>query len=419
MDPPPQRAALASEGLSAGNQTARSAQMPTEAPDLPVRIGAFYSGKYLSGNTMTTDTDARIAHMLHHRKASLDMGDPVVPAISLATTFHLPQTQGAVHFYGRAGQPTWDAVEAQLAILEDAQVVCFPSGMAAITAALVSCLKAGARVMIPSDGYYVTRLLGRDMLQVYGVDVVPTPTLAMETADFTGFDVIYIETPSNPGLDTVDIASIATRAHAAGARVIVDNTTMTPLLQRPLDMGADLVVAADTKAPAGHSDALFGHVAGRDPALMTRVEDWRRQSGSVPGPFEAYLVHRGLETLEVRLSRMCASAAIIAERLAQHPAVRGLRYPGLARDPSHKAVGGQMINGGFLIGFELSDAAVAESFLSRCPLIEQATSFGGVHTAGERRARWGDDVAEGFIRLSVGVEPVDTLWHAIEAALKP
>jgi cystathionine gamma-lyase len=366
---------------------------------------------------MTAQTDARMARLLHHRKAGLALGDPVVPPISVATTFHLPQTQGAVHYYGRAGQPTWDAVEAQLALLEDAEVVVFPSGMAAITAALLSCLKAGARVMIPSDGYYVTRLLGRDILQVYGVEVVQIPTPDMETADFAGFDVIYLETPSNPGLDTVDIAAIATRAHAAGARVIVDNTTMTPLLQRPLDLGADIVVAADTKAPAGHSDVLFGHVAGRDSALMGRVADWRRVSGSVPGPFEAYLVHRGLETLEVRLDRMCRSAAIIAERLALHPMVRGLRYPGLPGDPSHKALGTQMANGGFLIGFELEDATAAENFLTRCPLVEQATSFGGVHTAAERRARWGDEVAEGFIRLSVGVEPTEVLWQSIDTAL--
>ena len=366
---------------------------------------------------MTAETDARIARLLHHRKAGLALGEPVVPPISTATTFHLPQSQGAAHYYGRSGQPTWDAVEAQLSILEAAEVVSFPSGMAAITAALVCCLKAGAKVMIPSDGYYVTRLLGRDVLQVYGVDVVQVPTLEMADHDFAGFQVIYIETPSNPGLDVVDIAALARKAHAAGALLIADNTTMTPLLQRPLDLGADLVVAADTKAPAGHSDALFGHVAGRDANLMARIREWRRQSGSVPGPFEAYLVHRGLETLEVRLSRMCASAAVIAGRLAQHPKVRGLRYPGLAGDPSHAALGAQMANGGFLIGLELAGEGEAEAFLARCPLIEQATSFGGVHTAAERRARWGDAVSDGFIRLSVGVEPVEVLWSAIEEAL--
>ncbi|RYI08764.1 MAG: cystathionine gamma-lyase [Acetobacteraceae bacterium] len=366
---------------------------------------------------MTADLDARVSRLLHHRKASLSLGEPVVPPISVATTFHLPEAQGAAHYYGRSGQPTWDAVETQLSILEDAEVVAFPSGMAAITAALVSCLKAGAKVMLPSDGYYVTRLLGRDLLQVYGVDVVQVATADMAAEDFSGFQVIYIETPSNPGLDTVDIQALARKAKAAGALLIADNTTMTPLLQRPLDLGADLVVAADTKAPAGHSDALFGHVAGRDANLMARIREWRRQSGSVPGPFEAYLVHRGLETLEVRLSRMCASARVIAERLAAHPKVRSLRYPGLPGDPSFVSVGNQMANGGFLIGFDMAGEAEAEGFLARCPLIEQATSFGGVHTAAERRSRWGDAVADGFIRLSIGVEPVETLWSAIDAAL--
>ena len=366
---------------------------------------------------MDNKAEARMARVLHHRKAGLALGDPVVPPISVATTFHLPQAQGAAYYYGRSGQPTWDAVEAQLAILEDAEVVSFPSGMAAISAALIATLRAGARVMIPSDGYYVTRLLGRDLLQVYGVEVVEMPTLEMAAAEFAGFDVIYIETPSNPGLDVIDIAAIAARAHAAGALVIADNTTMTPLLQRPLDLGADLVVAADTKAPAGHSDALFGHVAGRDANLMARIREGRRQSGSVPGPFEAYLVHRGIETLEVRLSRMCASAAVIAERLAEHGAVKALRYPGLAGDAAQDVARRQMLNGGFLIGFELTDEATAEAFLARCPLIEQATSFGGVHSAAERRARWGDGVAPGFIRLSVGVEPLEVLWAAMAAAL--
>ncbi len=366
---------------------------------------------------MDNEAETRMARVLHHRKEGLSLGDPVVPAISVATTFHLPQAQGAVHFYGRSGQPTWDAVEAQLSILEGAEAVAFPSGMAAITAALICCLKAGAKVMIPSDGYYVTRLLGRDVLRVYGVEVVEVPTLEMAAADYSGFAVIYIETPSNPGLDVIDIAAVSARAHAAGALVIVDNTTMTPLLQRPLELGADLVVAADTKAPAGHSDALFGHVAGKDANLMARVREWRRQSGAVPGPFEAYLVHRGIETLELRLSRMCASAALIAERLAAHPTVKAVRYPGLAGDPSYEISKAQMVDFGFLIGFELESEAVAEAFLADCPLIEQATSFGGVHTAAERRARWGDGVAPGFIRLSIGIEPVETLWAAIEAAL--
>jgi cystathionine gamma-lyase len=368
---------------------------------------------------MTLDDEAarRAARLLHHRKAGLGQGDPVVPPITASATYHLPSVQSGGQFYGRNGNPSWDAVEAQLAILEDAEVVSFPSGMAAIAAALFATLRAGDRLIVPSDGYYVTRVLSEGFLKPLGINVVQIPTAAYEAADFTGAAVVYLETPSNPGLDVVDIAAVALRAKAAGARVIADNTTMTPLLQRPLDFGADLTVAADTKAPAGHSDVLFGHVAGRDAGLIARVRDWRRMAGAIPGPFEAFLVHRGIETLELRLERMCASAHVIANRMTAHSAITGLRYPGLPGDPSHRMVGGQMANGGFLIGFTMRDAATAEGFLARCPLIAQTTSFGGTHSAGERRARWGDAVPEGFIRLSVGIEPVEVLWQAIAEAL--
>ena len=137
----------------------------------------------------------------------------------------------------------------------------------------------------------------------------------------------------------------------------------------------------------------------------------------MPGAFEAWLLHRGLETLDVRLSRMCDTAGKIAPRLAAHRAVKNLRYPGLATDPSHKIAKQQMSGFGFLIGFELADAERAESFLTECPLIVQSTSFGSTHTSGERRLRWGDKVPEGFIRLSIGCEPAETLWDAMNAAL--
>lgn len=366
---------------------------------------------------MNEEIARRVAAMMHHRQAGLEKGDPIALPLISATSYHLPEVQGAPYIYGRNGTPTWAAVEAQLAHLEAAEVVAFPTGMAAISAALMACLRAGDRVLLPSDGYYVTRVFGRDFLAGLGVEVVEIPTLRFAEADFAGYKVVYLETPSNPGLDMVDIADVAARARAAGARVIADNTTMTPLLQRPLDLGADLVVAADTKAPAGHSDALMGHVAGRDAALVARVRDWRRLSGAVPGAMEAWLVHRGLETLELRLARMCDSAALIADRLADHPAVQAVRYPGLPGDPAHDLARQQMSGFGFLIGVTLRDAGVAEAFLSRCPYLVQATSFGGTHSSGERRARWGDAVPEGFVRLSIGVEPVEPLWQAMAAAL--
>ena len=366
---------------------------------------------------MQDDDQLLAARLLHHRKARLAPGDPIAPPLISAATYHVPDHTLGGYSYGRAANPTWDELEAQLALLEDAPVVAFPSGMAAISGALMACLKAGDRVVLPSDGYYNTRLLAEEFLRPFGVSVTYLATTAYDTADFTGARVVFVETPSNPGLDVCDIAAVSARARAVGALVIADNTTMTPLLQRPLDHGADLVVAADTKAPSGHSDLLAGHVAGRDVALIDRVRNWRRLSGAVPGAFEAWLVHRGIETLEVRLSRMCASAQIIAERLAAHPQVLALRYPGLPGDPSYAVARRQMVSGGFLLTFTLRDAVEAERFLAECPFIAQSTSFGATHTSGERRARWGDAVPEGLIRLSVGVEPVEALWAAIAAAL--
>jgi cystathionine gamma-lyase len=366
---------------------------------------------------MDFEAENRFAALLHHRTKTLAPGAPLVPEITSSATYHTPDVEGLSHFYGRNAMPTWEVLEHQLGLLEAAPCVAFPSGMAAISAALISGLQAGKKLILPSDGYYVSRVLAADILAPYGVVVQEVATKDFATTDFSGAALVLLETPSNPGLDVVDIAQISERVHAAGGLVVVDNTTMTPLLQRPLDLGADVVVAADTKAPAGHSDVLFGHVASNNAAFLARVRNWRRLSGAVPGAFEAWLLHRGIETLEVRLSRMCASAAVIAERLAVHPKVKNLRFPGLKTDPSYAIAKQQMAGFGFLIGFELESRAMAEKFLTDCPYIAQATSFGSTHTSGECRIRWGDKVAPGFIRLSVGVEPVEPLWVAIAAAL--
>lgn len=367
--------------------------------------------------TIRNDDDRRFADLLHHRAARLEQGDPVTPPLVSAATYHLPRVDQGGFMYGRMSMPTWEEVEAQLAVLEGAPCISFPSGMAAISAALFAAVLPGKRVILPSDGYYTVRLFAEGFLKPFGVTLDYVPTVEMAVADFAGAGIVYIETPSNPGLDVCDIAAVAARAKAAGARVIVDNTTLTAVLQRPLELGADLVVAADTKAPGGHSDVLFGHVSGRDDALMQRVRDWRKLSGAVPGAFEAWLVHRGIETLELRMARMCQSAQVIAERLANHPKVGGLRYPGLPGDPSHAVMARQAQGFGFLIGMVLESAEAAERFLEACPYMARSTSFGSTHSAGERRARWGDAVPEGFLRLSIGVEPVEALWAGIEDGL--
>lgn len=359
------------------------------------------------------------ARLLHLREGSARKGDPVAPPITPASMFHLPgDPEPGLSVYGRNGNPTWEATETALAHLEGAPALLFPSGMAAVTAALMATLEAGERLLLPSDGYYVSRKLAETVLAPFGVVVETRPNARFAESDFEGIAVVLLESPSNPGLDLVDLRAITAAVRAAGGISIVDNTTMTPFGQRPLDLGADIVVASDTKAPGGHSDLLAGHVASRNEELMARMRDWRTVSGSIPSPFDAWLLHRSLETLELRFERMCDTAERLAERLAAHPKVGAIRYPGLAADPGHALAKAQMRRPGFLIGLTLADRDAAETFINGCALIEPATSFGGVHTSAERRARWGDDVADGFVRLAVGTEPLEDLWAAIEAALE-
>jgi cystathionine gamma-lyase len=233
-----------------------------------------------------------------------------------------------------------------------------------------------------------------------------------------GAGLVWVETPSNPGLDVVDIAAIAEAAHGAGALLVVDNTLATPLGQSPLGLGADLVVASGSKHLSGHSDLVLGYVVAKDSAHVERLHDWRTLTGAIPGPFEAWLAHRSLATLDVRLARQCANAAAIAELLAGRPDVSLVRYPGLAADPSHALARRQMRVFGSVVSFALPDARRVQRFFDRAELLIEATSFGGLHTTAERRARWGtDDVAEGFIRLSAGIEDAEDLRADLTSAL--
>ena len=343
----------------------------------------------------------RIMAMLHARSGHLENGAPISPPIVTTAKYALAGTPNTPYTYGRDINPTVEATEAAISALEEAPVVAFPSGMAAITAGLMITAKAGDRVLVPSDGYYVTRVMLEDILADQGVKFDAIPTKAFASTDLSPYAVVWLETPSNPGLDLCSIRSIADTAHSSGTIVVVDNTTLTPLLQRPLDLGADLVVSSDTKAMAGHSDCLYGHIATRDEALFAKAAKWRKVSGSIPDPFPSFLVHRGLMTLELRLERMCANAAALVEMMEDHKAIETLKYPGM----------------GFLIGLTFEKEAKAEAFINECPAIFASTSFGGVHTSAERRARWGDNVPDGFVRLSVGCEPTEALITAIKASL--
>lgn len=362
-------------------------------------------------------TTRRVLDMLHGRARKLAKGDSLTPPIVNASKYALPGAPDHPFVYGRYDNPGWQAVETAIGALENAPVISFPSGMAAITAALMALAGPGSRILMPSDGYYTVRVLIEDFLRQHGIEVVYVPTREMDAHDLSGFDLIWLETPSNPGLDVCDIAGICTRAQRTGAKVCVDNTSATPLLQDPLALGADMVVASDTKALAGHSDVLFGHVAAKDDTLIERVRQWRKLSGATPGPAESYLAYRGLMTLELRLERMCANADALARLFHGHAAVEAVRYPGLPDDPSHAIASKQMTRPGFIVGATFASEATAERFIDDCPAIFHATSFGGIQTSAERRGRWGDDVPAGYIRLSAGCEPTDALLDTVKTTL--
>jgi cystathionine gamma-lyase len=230
--------------------------------------------------------------------------------------------------------------------------------------------------------------------------------------------LVWVETPANPGMEIADVRAVVAAAKLSGTLVAVDNTTATPLGQRPLELGADFSVCSDSKAMNGHSDVLLGHVACRDEELLSKVDQARTLGGAVAGPMEAWLLLRSLPTLPLRLERMSASALAVAEFLAARTEVSAVLYPGLPGHPGHAVAARQMRHFGPVLGFSLRDQAAAEAFLARAALVTDTTSFGGVTTTAERRARWGGDaVAAGFIRMSVGLEDAGDLIEDFGRAL--
>ncbi|MFG2671485.1 cystathionine gamma-lyase [Streptomyces sp. NPDC048445] len=348
--------------------------------------------------------------------------EPTLPGPVFAAHFHLSGEPTGPYTYGRDANPTWTHLERAIGELEapgeSVETTVFASGMAAVSAVLLSQARSGDVIVLPDDGYQALPLV-RAQLEAYGVEVRTAPTGGdAQLAALEGARLLWIETPSNPGLDVCDVRRLVEAAHAGGTLVAVDNTLATPLGQRPLELGADFSVASDTKGMTGHGDILLGHVACLDPELAAGVRRWRKVAGAIPGPMEAWLAHRSLATLELRIERQCANALALAEALTEHPEVTGLRYPGLPTDPSHQKAARQMRRFGSVVSFVLADRETAERFLSALRLAEDATSFGGVRSTAERRARWGGDaVPEGFIRFSVGAENPADLLADVERAL--
>jgi cystathionine gamma-synthase len=330
-------------------------------------------------------------------------GEPLNVPIVPASTFGA----GADRAYSREdGTPTWEALEEAVGALEGGHATAFASGIATL-AAIVDILPLGARVAVPTFSYSGSRALlahadrtGR--LRV--TELPPADTDAWVGAAETA-DLLWLESPTNPTLDLINIKAIAgaaaTQPHAP--RVVVDNTFATPLGQRPLTMGAHIVVHSATKLIGGHSDLLLGLTVAADEDLARSLRDARTRGGATPGALEAWLALRGLRTLPVRLAEQSNTAALLASRLVEHPAVVRVAYPGE----------------GTMIAFELPDAAAADRVCAALTLIRHATSLGGVESLVERRAWLAGDahVPPGLIRFSVGLEDPDDLWRDLTQAL--
>lgn len=345
---------------------------------------------------------------------------PLVPA----SNFRAAPSGSAGREYSRDdGTPGWEALEQLIGDLEGGPAVSFASGMAAITAVL-ELLPVGARVVAPRDSYTGLRgLLGDGAAAGGRWDVrIVDMTSAEELLDAVReADLVWLETPSNPMLHLVDLVEVTSAAKAAGALVAVDNTFATPLLQNPLELGADFVVHSATKFIGGHSDLLLGLAVCRQPADHARLVRRREVAGATPGALECFLALRGARTLAVRLRQAQETAETLARRLAAHPAVDRVRYPGLADHPQHAVAAQQMRGFGAVLSFELADAATADAICARVQVIAHATSVGGVESTIERRAKLPgqEHVPAGLLRLSVGCEHVDDLWADLANALDP
>lgn len=329
---------------------------------------------------------------------------PLNTPITMASTYGA----GGDLEYGRYTNPTWTAFEDALGGLEGGRCLAFASGLAAV-ATIFDLVANGEKVVAPRHSYngslmQLADLELRGRVAPHLVDVADTTEVVAACADAS---LVWLESPTNPAMEIADVATITTAAHEAGARVVVDNTFATPVLQQPLEWGVDLVVHSATKYIAGHSDLLMGAVITRDDELHGVLKARRDLYGAIPGAFEAWLALRGLRTLPLRVERAQANAQELIRRLQDRSDIEEVRYPGF----------------GAMIALVLPDGATADRVQHSTALWVYATSLGGVESTLERRRRWKSEpltIPEGLIRLSVGIEDVEDLWddlsHALDAA---
>ena len=347
-------------------------------------------------------------------------GAPMNPPVTMSSTY----VHDATLEYGRDGNAGWGALETALGALDGGRAVTFASGLAAATA-IADLVPAGGTVVLSSVTYYGVRNIFERM-QASGrlhVRMAPADDSAAVLAAADGADMVWVESIANPLMVVADIPAITAGARQRGAITVVDATFATPLRQRPLDLGADIVLHSATKLIGGHSDLLLGAAVCRDDPHADALAAHRHDHGAIPGGLEAFLALRGLRTLAVRLDRAEASAAELARRLASHPHVSKVNYPGLPGDPQHERATRVLPSGsGSMLSFEVAGTVEqTEAFLARLRLLAHATSLGGVESLIERRARYAGDasiVGPTLCRMSVGIENVEDLWADLDGALR-
>ncbi len=335
--------------------------------------------------------------------------------------------------YSRTSNPTRTALEHNLASLEGGQWgLCFSSGLAA-TNALLDRLVPGDHVVAGNDLYGGTYRIFSKVFQRYGIEFTYVDTndeSALRGAIRENTRYVYLETPTNPLLRITDIARAARIAHERGKLVIVDNTFATPFLQRPRELGADIVLHSLTKYLGGHSDVVGGALIGKDPELRKELAFFQNAVGGTPGPMDCFLVMRGTKTLALRMERHCSNALALARHLEAHPFVARVIYPGLTSHPQHALAKQQMSGPGGMLSFELKGSVeAANEFASRTRIFTLAESLGGVeslcevpasmtHASIPASVRREQGLADGLVRLSVGIEHVDDLIHDVNQALE-
>ncbi len=353
-------------------------------------------------------------------------GSPVNPPITISSTYHNMGAPDGSMLYARWTNESWHPAEELIGRLEHAAhpALLHASGMAAVANAL-HLAPAGGTIIMPRHAYHASLLVAHDRTRregghVYEVDIADTAAVISAIEDSSA-GMVWIESPTNPMLEIADIPAIVAAAHASGTLVGVDNTFATPLGQNPLDMGADVVIHSATKYLSGHSDVVLGATVTNNEELQLRLQNERTESGGIAGPFEAWLLLRGMRTLSLRMERIWANATELALRLANHPLVAEINHPSLDSHPQHeRAVSLMTCFGGVLTMRPVGGVNAAEHLGKYTELWLPATSLGGVESSFERRRRFPTEaptVPEDLIRVSVGIEDVEDLWRDLDHAL--